>query len=182
MLIGMVGNPGAGKDTVAGILVSELGYKRVAFADRLRIGLLGIDPFVVDNDGEVIRLSSLIKSVGWERAKREVVEVRRLLQAYGTEGGRDIFGPNCWVNVVAEEIVVRTCITDVRFPNESNFITESGGILICVRREGFDKLRGHRSEQLDYEQIADIVVDNNGTIDDLRTAVLDVLNSRYGLK
>lgn len=35
MVIGMVGAKGSGKDTCAAVLVKELGFKRVAFADKL---------------------------------------------------------------------------------------------------------------------------------------------------
>jgi 50S ribosomal subunit-associated GTPase HflX len=46
MIIGLSGYAQVGKDTVANILVQHHGYKRVAFADKIRECLFALDPII----------------------------------------------------------------------------------------------------------------------------------------
>lgn len=87
-----------------------------------------------------------IDAIAKDGANRERVfgsnkdkETRRLLQHRGTEEGRDKYGENIWCNVLYEWMLMynsrgveRFIITDVRFPNEVNFIQEIGGKVIRV--------------------------------------------------
>src|SRR4051812_26641864 len=73
MLIGLHGFPGSGKDTVAELL-GGYGYERIAFADKLREALLGLNPVVLVEGGRGIRLAPLVRAHGWDRIKRSVPE------------------------------------------------------------------------------------------------------------
>lgn len=69
-------------------------------------------------------------------------------------------------------------ITDVRFPNEVEAIKDRGGIIIRVNREdntGQGKLNPHTSETAldDYE--FDYIIDNFGTIEQLKEKVKTIL-------
>ena len=152
--VGLAGVIGAGKSTVAVMIRDCLAESLIeaeirSFADGVRQSLLAIDPLVNSDSGETIRLGRLIKTIGWDRAKREWPEVRRLLRAVGTEGGRDIHGEDCWIRREAEgatrDVVV---FDDMRFPNELEFVN-GRGISIWVEKKDF--LSGgvtdsHRSE------------------------------------
>lgn len=187
-LIGIMGRKRAGKDTVAARLVQHHGYTRFAFADPMREALLALDPRIdVDNsDAEPfpVLLSAVVHSVGWERAK-ELPEIRRLLQRFGTEMGRAHFGEDFWVDLLWRQIDahntrevaglrVRTpyprpvVITDVRFPNEAARIKREGGTLVRIVRTS-DILHDdpHASESALDGWSADAVIHNDSTIDRL---------------
>lgn len=148
MLIGLHGFSGAGKDTVAKIL-AESGYTRIAFADKLREALLGLNPVVMVEGGRGVRLAPLIRSHGWDTVKRRVPEVRELLQRLGTEAGRNIHGNDVWVRLALSPVLPddNCVITDVRFPNEAAAIRARGGVMVNVVRPGCGAVNDHVSEQ-----------------------------------
>ena len=178
MIVGVVGLAGAGKDTFAEVLVEEYGYKRVSFADKMREALLALDPIVhLDYSdvwaGEPVRLSAAVTMHGWDRAKRDIPEVRQLLQRMGTEVGRDLFGLDFWVDQAlccvgpADKVVV----TDVRFDNEADAIRKRHGLLVRINRPGIEPLPGgHASEALaGRAAFQGIEVPNTEGIDRLHT-------------
>lgn len=177
MLIGLNGLAGSGKDTVADILVKDYRFKRYSFADALRSIALAIDPIVACywDDEEKIRLSTVIAEDGWDKAKREEPEVRRLLQVIGTEAGRDIFGPNVWVDIVRkkweEEDKPDAVITDMRFPNEVEWVSWEGGWVVRINRPNNPDAipTTHASEQ--YTPTTPHVIENDGTLEELSLKV-----------
>ena len=132
-VIGITGHARNGKDTAGGLLVSEYGFTRVALADAVRSMALAIDPYV---SGGNIRLHHMVNNLGWEESKK-APEVRRLLQAIGTEGVRDHIGDDSWIRA-AKSTIDKTpgpvVVTDVRFPNEADAIHAWGGDLWRVVR------------------------------------------------
>jgi hypothetical protein len=174
-LIGITGAAGAGKDTAAQALI-EMGYRREAFADRMRAAMLALDPWVNDTYGDFYRLADMVQRHGWDTVKREFPEARRLLQKFGTEAGRDIHGTDCWVDLLlyAWEHNDRadTVVTDCRFENEAEAILGHGGHIIKITRPGLEALAGgHSSEAGLPDHMIDAVIMNAGTIEDLHTAV-----------
>ena len=168
IVIGLSGVPGSGKDELARQLSVSRNFQRLAFADGIRGDLLKLNPFI-----GAVRLSEVVEQYGWDEAKRLFPEVRRLLQIYGSEVGRDGFGERCWINRVDQQILgstaTRFAITDVRFPNEVNYHSQFYGPLWYVERPGKGVINNHASER-HYEEIkalADAVIVNDGTIEDL---------------
>src|SRR6185369_4994490 len=115
LLIGVNGVARSGKDTIGQYLVDNYGFKKLSFAEALRKGLYDINPiiyhtvefataykFLSGNIGVIkaVRLKDIIDDEGWEVAKVKYPEVRELMQRYGTEGGRDIHGPDCWTSIL----------------------------------------------------------------------------------
>ena len=171
-IIGISGKAGSGKDTIAQYLIDYYGFSRFAFADAVRETALTINPITTydwQNDAE--RLDSIIGSLGWDRAKREISEVRRLLQVIGTEVGRRLFGENVWVNILSQKIedsnADKIVITDLRFPNEEKYIRSVGGNILVVERpdnpEAIDS--SHASEQ--FTPTADFTISNDSTLESL---------------
>ncbi len=137
-IVGITGLARHGKDTVGSLLVSEQGFTKVGFADSLRSLALSIDPFI---SGGNIRLSSAVRAVGWDQAKK-VPEVRRLLQVIGTEGVRNHLGDDAWIRAAKRKIELvegPAVITDVRFPNEADAVREWGGEIWRVVRVNKDR-------------------------------------------
>jgi hypothetical protein len=175
MIIGLCGYPRSGKDEAAKALTA-LGWKRIAFADPVRAGLLAIDPDVVTGFNSE-RLSEVIARRGWDEAKKHP-EVRRLLQRYATEASRDIHGQDCWVNLARKQLAADSgcnyIITDVRFANEAAMIREMGGCIVMINHPGTSRVNDHCSE--DYPFSADCVITNNGSIEDLHSAMIQAAN------
>lgn len=146
-IIGITGYAQHGKDTVAGVLMRELGYSRIAFSDKLKEALLVLDPIVrplvtagpggQGYQGYGKRLSEEIRQVGPERAK-ECAEYRRLLQVMGTEVGRNLLGEDVWVAALGREPGVygerKVVIPDLRFQNEADWVHRMHGEVWRVLR------------------------------------------------
>jgi hypothetical protein len=164
MIIGISGYAQAGKDSLGDALVRQCGFEKASFATPMKLMAEAIDPLV----GCSRRLSDLLREGGWERAKKEP-EVRQFLQRLGTEGGRDIFGQDFWVEHTLNlyEFSPRLVICDVRFRNEAEAIRARGGDVVRITRPGFDAPNDHVSEHdLDgYSFNTEIY--NDGSLDDL---------------
>ncbi len=191
-LLGVSGRKRSGKDTLAARLISHHGFTRVSFAEPMRKMLKAQDP-IVDWVGDEVRTDPvhLTEVLGpeddWETAK-ELPEVRRLMQALGTEGGRAILGENVWVDAafrVVDEIPGPVVITDVRFPNEADAVERwpgsvTYGLFVRVHRPGLPTDDLHPSETALDDRIAHVRVINDGTIADLHRAA-DAIASQLGL-
>jgi hypothetical protein len=140
-LVGINGYARSGKDTAARVFTGA-GWRRDAFADRIRDFLYAQDPIVQyavpGGAPEYTRLSVLVNYIGWERAKLECPEIADLLLRTGAEAGREVLGEDVWRDALfrtwnsAEPLV----ITDVRFPNEAREVRHRGGWVIRINRPG----------------------------------------------
>jgi hypothetical protein len=169
-IVGVTGFAMHGKDTIGALLVSEYGFTKVAFADALRSMALAIDPYIM---GGNIRLHHAVSNLGWDRAKLEP-EVRRFLQALGTEGVRNHLGQDAWVQaakITIDQVSGPVVITDVRFPNEADAVHGWGGELWRVNRLNADGSRfdngiglAHASEHHIDSLPADLFIDADSVI------------------
>lgn len=190
LVLGLLGRKRSGKDTFAERLVSEHGFERLAFADALKATMYDLNPWVrVEEDevgivygpasgmGRAIHLSIayIVDRIGWEAAK-EVREVRRLLQDHGV-AIRDHVSPSVWVDAVASRVAVTVrpvVITDVRFPNEMDFIRDVRGRCVRIVRPGVVSEDRHVSEVGLDDVYTDYVVRNSGSVGDLHRVADDV--------
>ena len=123
-----------------------------------------------------------------------VTKDRRLLQWLGTEWGREQISETLWIDLWSNEVErlsaigvdIITC-DDLRFENEAQAIKELGGILIKLTSSHSEKridtksgIAKHASEAGVSNESIDYVIENNGTIDDLRSSLLTI-NSRHGI-
>lgn len=162
IIIGLSGKKRSGKDTVAARLVEAHGFRRLAFADRLKRLAADLDPWLpvsypdqTDNcDPEALRqLSELIEEYGSEGAK-EIPAVRQWYKDLG-EKVRDDVDPGVWIRPVEADIeeailasyiadaggidqAVRVVVSDVRFPNEADMILRQGGQVWRIERPDTD--------------------------------------------
>ena len=183
ILVGLAGYAQSGKDTVAKILEPQ-GFERIAFADGLREFAYALNPVVPIERGKFTgplvfehrRLADVVVSLGWERAKTDLPEVRQLLQRLGTEAGRAILGSNVWIDLALRDVKPggRYVVTDVRFPNEYEAIKARGGEVWRVVRPGTGAANGHASESALADHKFDRVIVNDGTRVDLRRNVTSV--------
>jgi len=176
-IIGLTGYAQSGKDTLASILVEKYGYSRIAFADKIRDFLYGINPMVACSPTGY--LQDLVNLVGWDKAKQEP-QVRRLLQDLGISA-RDLIDENIWVTSALSSVTKdqRVVVTDVRFENEAMMIKLMGGQLWRVKRVGVGPVNNHVSEsELDGYKMDQIFL-NNGTLEDLELLVTTRMRNAF---
>lgn len=186
--IGLVGLARAGKDTTADLL-THYGYRRVAFADRLKRAALDIDPIVQVSQAVyatpvTFRLSEILDrhDGDWDTAKG-YEEVRRFLQHLGVSI-RDHVDRDSWTHAAAKDVhrIIdngRTPVfTDVRFSNEVDLVRSFGGLIVRIERPGAG-LTGtagqHASEDLARSIEADHLIVNDGSLSDLAAEVRDLI-------
>ena len=172
MIIGLSGYAQSGKDTVAGLMIGLHGYERVAFADKIKELLFNMDP---DLPGG-LSLVLTVEDYGWDKTK-QIREVRRLLQTLGV-GARKVFGEDFWVQQALSGIhgSDKIVVTDVRFPNEAQFINDLGGQVWRVQRPGVEAVNAHPSESALDEYIFDEVILNDFSLDSLKIKVKGLLS------
>jgi len=127
-VLGISGKAGVGKDFISSRLIAPMLFEnkrfiQLSFADHFKYEAIVKDKLSRD------------KVFGKKDEK-----TRKILQNYGTELGRNKYGDNIWLNIVREKILQESerginhfIITDVRFPNEKNFIeSEMNGFVIRI--------------------------------------------------
>lgn len=191
-VIGIAGKMGAGKDTIADVLVAHHGFRRLSMADALRAecaGALdtGIAPVGCPND---IRL--VIESDGWHPdavyAKPTGASMRRLLQWWGTEYRRTQ-DRHYWVKrtaaIIRDSRIESVVIPDIRFDNEASMVRLFGGQVWIVRRsqDFHATCTDHVSEQFaDSAYRWDAELQNDGTVADLGGKVRDIMRCNKELR
>lgn len=163
MLVGVSGFAGSGKDEVGKILVAEQGFRRVAFADKVR-------ETVRLADGDV---DALVSTTNWDYAKMHPW-VRERLQRFAM-AARSVLGPDVWLDaalVDVDPLFDDVVFTDVRFPNEAQRIRELGGVVWRIIRPGTEPVNSHASETALTSADADVIIYNDSTLQDLQSAVL----------
>jgi len=171
MLIGLCGPAGAGKNTVAEFLMDSDGgpFAQIAFADPLYECVSTITGLAVaklkDRDVKEEVIPWLGKSP------------RQLLQTLGTEWGRGTVHPEIWIRIAMERAAKHltfnsVVITDVRFDNEAQAVIDAGGEVWRVTRPGWrclaDEAAAHQSEAGVSDHLLARIIDNSGSLDDLR--------------
>ena len=207
MIVGLVGQIGAGKGTVADLFVDRHDFFKESFANSVKdacAAVFGWDRAMLEGDTLESRAWREQSDAWWSEKLGREFSPRLALQLMGTEAGRDVFHPDLWVHTV-----LRRCeqapwnnyvIADVRFPNEINAIVKSGGKVIRVRRgedpewyslahecnlNNKQEIMRNAYPEVHYSEWAwigshyDVVMDNNCTLDELKVRVDNLLDSVY---
>lgn len=173
--IGLIGKARSGKDSAAMRLVRQRSYVRLAFADPLKEMALSINPYIPTGYGITVRLSPLIADVGWEYAKDNYPEVRRVLQSAG-QAIREV-DEEFWLTAMRRKLTnaeawnIPVVVTDVRYRNEADMLRARGFRLVRILRPDAEMSTGpasmHSSETELDGFAADTVIDNAGSLEDL---------------
>lgn len=175
---GLHGFAQSGKDTVAGML-KIYGYEQVVLAQPILDALVALNaPVAHDSHGRVFRFAEVLEAEGYEGAKK-TVEFRRQMQVFGTEIGRDMLSralglpSSIWIEIARNKISGsgKYAISDVRFLDEVDLVRQSGGVLIKVKRPGYGPVNDHKSDAGLPDELFDIIIDNDGTLEDLHAKV-----------
>jgi hypothetical protein len=199
-IIGVCGLIGGGKGTVADILVKEHGFQKVSFADSLKdmiAAVFGWPRHLLEGDTAESREWREQRDDWWaERLNLPWLTPRWVLQFWGTDVCRENFHEDIWIASLENKLrkVVNgsfeysnIVIPDTRFPNEINLIRRLGGEVWAVQRGDYPdwmvNLLKHGEEPLDIHSSEwswvnanmNHVIKNDGTIEDLQTAVTNLL-------
>ena len=204
MIIGITGQAGSGKDTIALHLCDKYRFIRVGLADPLK----RICKEVYDFTDEQLWGPSEKRNAGdkryWRKKKDgtpDILSPRYALQTLGTEWGRDCY-PNTWIDygirvaksleagyakynpqdglIITEKDVGEiggVVFSDLRFKNEIDAVKAAGGLLIRVKRPGYDGNVGVANHASEEEQKTisddtfDRILNNTGSIADLLNEV-----------
>jgi hypothetical protein len=177
-IIGITGKKFSGKDTLAKYFIDKYGYKRIAFADVLKDICKTIFNF---SDDQLYGNKKEEEDIYWK------ITPRKVLQFIGTELFRNqignilpLIGDKIWIESVRKQILLnenqKYIITDIRFQNELDMVTELGGMTMKIRRDNlvYDT---HDSEINISTFIVDHEIENNNTIEELHEKINVFFNS-----
>lgn len=212
VLIGLSGPRGSGKDTAFSFIhqwAEERGVRaaRRGFADAVKLSVAKIfDPSATIMEG--IAFADKLKAPGGtisfsmrvehgegeSRTYSGEITGRMFLQRFATEGHRDLFGEDIWLDAVlpldrdwthsfednpflAEPIEIAV-ITDLRFPNEAQRIKDLGGQVWLIDRDSFTQ--EHASEKPLPDELVDQVIPNKRTLDDFAKEIVTTMTEEFG--
>lgn len=184
MIIGLVGFIGAGKGTVADILVREHEYHKFSFADALKDAVATIFTWprgLLEGDSNASRAFRERVDPWWSHKLGYEVTPRLILQKMGTEACRHGIADNIWIAALEKRIhgYDDVVISDVRFPNEIDFVRSAGGKIVRVKRGEEpsleEQMKMHISETAWNSVVPDYVIDNDGTLQDLKDKIKLIL-------
>lgn len=180
LLIGLIGQAGSGKDTVARMLCdcwARQGIEGVqlAFADPVRdlaasfLRDFGVrDYYRLLTDPELKNV--VIDAVG--------MSPRRILQTLGTDWAHAHAGRDVWIKSIDIRLLdavhagmKHVVISDVRFELEAEWLRRQGGVLWRIERPGVDPVQEHVSETEMAQIRSHRTIENDGTLADLESAV-----------
>lgn len=195
MIIGICGLIGSGKGTVADILIEQHGFVKVSWADSLKDAvsvIFGWDRALLEGDTVESREWREQIDPWWaERLGMPNLTPRHVLQVWGTEVGRDAFHNDIWVASLQNKVrdpSKNYVIPDTRFPNEVDSVRNMGGEIWRVKRGSDPRWFGryvrrglpphsiHPSEWQWARSEFDQVIENDGTLDELKEKVLGLVH------
>lgn len=147
-IIGIHGQVGVGKDTVADHLVSQYGFVKIGFADALKemLKVIGVDPKT--------------------REEKEAIEPRfgvtrrSMMETLGTDWMREIVNSDGWIRILESRFnqidamnnlfddIPHTqgiVINDVRMNNEAKWVHDNGGKVWRITRPDVTQTSQHSS-------------------------------------
>lgn len=205
MIISITGKIGSGKDTIAEIIQqsTQLDWEVKKFAGKLKtIAELLCGVPKQNFESQEFKKNQMTEEWG--------MTYREFLQKLGTEALRNNLHENVWINALFSDYKAKTVavgtsefditekdelpnwiITDTRFPNEMDAVKSKNGLVIKVERslklrKGYDTPNEtdlHPSEtSLDNYTEWDYVIENNGTLEELRAKVMLILEKENLIK
>lgn len=156
MIIGLSGQAGSGKDTVADYLVAKHNFIQLSFAKVLKDGMSSLFGMTQQQLNDPKEKEQIDKR--WGKTPRE------LMQWLGTDILRQHIRNDFFI-IQVEDLIHKykgknIVISDARFPDECNMIWKLNGVIIKIIRPGHTGTKTkHISENLKIK--ADFEINNN---------------------
>lgn len=167
-VIGLAGKARVGKDTAASFLLAASGGYQYSFAEPMRAMLaqLGVD---LNDPYWAARKEEVIPALG--------VSPRHMMQTLGTDWGRMLICNEIWL-IMAYQRLLRNgpgmIISDVRFENEADWVRANGGRVVHIVRDDTAPVKDHISEAGVQVRDADLVIHNNGTLEEFQAHLREI--------
>lgn len=168
LLIGLTGAARCGKSTAQTIIAERFGLAPINFADPIKDALgamLDIDAHALDGTAKETPLPGI------------EISPRELMQTLGTEWGRTHCGTDFWIKLAERRLAMLEDVeaanyqgavfSDVRFPEEADWIRRHGGTVIHLYRPDTAEVRAHISEAGTALHKRDQLITNGGDLDEL---------------
>lgn len=169
IVILITGKKRSGKDTVAFMLNKYMdGSKLMSFAYPMK-------KIIYDTIGITFKQGEYAKNYGKVKAFLKFwnplflfLDIRRVLQIFGTEGMKPWFGNTVWKDLAEKHMNSDVLIiSDWRFPEESKWSSDYKIVTVRIEREGLISTDTHASENALNEFETDYTIFNNSTIENL---------------
>lgn len=155
-VVALTGAAGSGKSTAADYLIRHHGYERVKFAGPLK---------------DMCRAIGLTEDHIEGHLKEEPCDMlcgktpRHLMQALGTELGRNMIGEDFWIRLWLHRVAAakRVVVDDCRFPNEAEAVRKLGGVI--VKLEGRGGIAGAHASEAGCGTYDAVVVNDGGMVE-----------------
>lgn len=201
-IIGLVGFIGCGKGTVSNILVNDYGYIEDSFASTVKdvcSSIFGWPRHLLEGDTLESRQWRDTVDIWWSKNLNiEKFTPRKALTMLATDVIRNNFNKDIWylslLNRMRNFTNTKIVISDARFINEIKFIKDNGGKIIRIKRGPepdwyqlaldtnigktyamYDRTDIHESEWQWIGSDFDYIINNDGTIDNLKKQINDIL-------
>lgn len=173
ILIGLHGKPRSGKDTLANYLIKKyslLRYGPSVPVKNTAAAMFDVPRHYFDDDKMKDQVDPFWK-----------ITYRQMAQKVGKESSRDVFGDDIWLRHVQKLLIhiadsppdvdqySGIILADIRYANEAEWVQQMGGTVIFIVRDNLPESSGtdHPAEAGLSLDLADIVVYNNSTINDM---------------
>lgn len=181
-IIALTGPAGCGKDLVSEIMTTQMlrrdpnvKLRSLSFASPIKEAVAAIlGCRVEDFEDRSFKEGSLLDSHNLDTSPRI------MMQLMGDQYARQMIDDQIWIKIAEQRLdaaedqgVDYMFITDCRYENEQEWILDNGGVVIYVDRQAVDPVAAHASEA-GLSNPPCFIIDNNGSIDDLRREVLEM--------
>lgn len=173
-IIGLCGKARSGKTTIATVMCAA-GYYPISLAEPIKTMLLALGINEPEHKEKPFKLFP-------ETEDSPYVTYRQLTQTLGTEWGRYCIDEDMWLKHLQSRIttlerggiVRKIVITDVRFENEAQWVRKMGH-LWHISRSNRGPTHHHISEAGIKPIGHEIEIVNDGTIDELRAMIMELI-------
>lgn len=180
ILVGFAGPIGSGKDTMAHATAEAMSGTVMKFADPLYAMAKQVDPAFHPS-------MTHVEKNEWLLGNPELGTRRDFLQKLGTEFGRCMIHNSLWTLIQEARLELTSkpvFYSDVRFPNEADWIRRMGGHIIHLRcnwvRPTTDEANAHISEKpLPFVQGDSIIGLSKGQIQKGAREVLGIIEDIF---
>lgn len=181
IIIAISGRPRSGKDTICSYIMSRIPLQRYGPSVAIKRTTAAMFNFPEDYLYD-------------DKMKEKVdpfwapLSYRQMAQMVGKECSRDIFGEDFWMRHVdyyiehdLPEDTKGIILADVRYANELAWAKSKGGLAINVTRENrpIAANESHPAEQGLPDDLFDVLIRNDGTLEALYTSVDHILDNIF---
>ena len=181
-IIALTGPAGCGKDLVSEIMTTQMirrdpnvKLRSLSFASPIKEAVAAIlGCRVEDFENRSFKEGSLLDSHNLDCSPRI------MMQLMGDQYARQMIDDQIWIKIAEQRLDVAEdqgvdylFITDCRYSNEQEWILDNGGVVIYIDRQDAAPVAAHASES-GLSNPPCFIIDNNGSIDDLRREVLEM--------